>query len=276
MIQCTVARQAPLSMEFSKARMLEKYVAVALLMLLSVNAFASDSSKAEDIWKDANAAYVQGDYSSAVADYEKISEMGLESPVLYYNTANAYFQQGNLAKAILFYERALKLDPSYSDAKYNLEYVNTLIQDKIDPVPEFFLKEWLRGVSYMSDSNGWAVTFIVLLAITLALVLVFLLARSVVWKRVGFFAGIVTVVLMFSALAFSLWQKSEYEDSDKAIVMRTVYVRSTPSVESSQKTLFELHAGTKVNILEIMGRHMKISIADGRQGWINTSDIEVI
>lgn len=253
-----------------------KYVAVALLMLLSVNAFASDSSKAEDIWKDANAAYVQGDYSAAVADYEKISEMGLESPVLYYNTANAYFQQGNLAKAILFYERALKLDPSYSDAKYNLEYVNTLIQDKIDPVPEFFLKEWLRGVSYMSDSNGWAVTFIVLLAITLALVLVFLLARSVVWKRVGFFAGIVTVVLMFSALAFSLWQKSEYEDSDKAIVMRTVYVRSTPSVESSQKTLFELHAGTKVNILEIKGRHMKISIADGRQGWINTSDIEVI
>jgi SH3-like domain-containing protein len=81
---------------------------------------------------------------------------------------------------------------------------------------------------------------------------------------------------MFSALAFSLWQKNEYEDSDKAIVMRTVYVRSTPSAESSQKTLFELHAGTKVHVLEIMGPSMRISIADGRQGWVNTSDIEII
>ena len=253
-----------------------KYVAVTLLMCFSINAFASDSSDSESLWKSANESYVQGNYAEAIADYEKISEMGLESPELYYNTANAYYQHGNLAKAVLFYERALKLDPSYSDAKYNLEYVNALTQDKIDPVPEFFLKEWLRDLSYMTDSNGWAIAFVVLLAITLALALVFLLAHSVVWRRIGFFTGIVTLVLMFSALSFSLWQKSEYEDSDKAIVMRTVYVRSTPSTESSQKTLFELHAGTKVNVLEIMGPSMKISIADGRQGWVNTSDIEII
>lgn len=253
-----------------------KYAAIALLMCLSFNAFASDASDAETLFKTANEAYVQGDYAAAAADYEKVSEMGFESAVLYYNTANAYYQQGNLAKAILNYERALKLDPSYSDAKYNLEYVNTLIQDKIDPVPEFFLKEWLRNVSYMTDSDGWAVAFLVLLAVTLALVLVFLLAQSLVWKRVGFFTGIVTLVLMFSALAFSLWQKNEYEDSDKAIIMRTVYVRSTPSAESSQKTLFELHSGTKVHVLEIMGPSMKISIADGRQGWVNTSDLEII
>ena len=253
-----------------------KYVAVALLMCFSINAFASDKSDAESLMKAANESYVQGNYAEAAADYEKVSEMGFESPVLYYNTANAYYQKGDLARAVLFYERALKLDPSYSDAKYNLEYVNALLQDKIDPVPEFFLKEWLREVSYITDSNGWAVAFLVLLALTLALALVFLLAQSVVWKRVGFFTGIVTLLLMFSALSFSLWQKNEYEDSDKAIVMRTVYVRSTPSAESSQKTLFELHSGTKVHVLEIMGPSMKISIADGRQGWVNTSDIEII
>lgn len=260
----------------TKKRVTGKYMAMALLMCFSVNAFASNTSNADSLFKSANNHYSQGNYAEAAADYEKISEMGLESPVLYYNTANAYFQQGNLAKAVLFYERALKLDPSYSDAKYNLEYVNTLIQDKIDPVPEFFLKEWLRNISYMTDSNGWAITFVVLFAITLVLLLVFLLARSLLWKRLGFFTGIVTLILMFSALSFSLWQKSEYQDSDKAIVMRTVYVRSTPSEDSNQKTLFELHAGTKVHILEIMGPNMKVSIADGRQGWINTSDIEII
>lgn len=253
-----------------------KYTAIALLLCCCFNASAQEGPDAESLWTAANESYEQGDYAQAAADYEAISEMGLESPALYYNTANAYFQQGKLANAILYYERALKLDPSYSDAEYNLNYANSLISDKIDPVPEFFLKEWFRSISYMMDSDGWAITFLILLAVTLSLGLTFLLARSVVWKRVGFYAGIVTLVLMFSALAFSLWQKSDYEDSDKAIVMRALEVRSTPSNEASQKVLFELNPGTKVEVLEIRGSSMKISIADGRQGWVKTYDLEII
>jgi tetratricopeptide (TPR) repeat protein len=260
----------------SKRRISGKYTAVIILMCCFTSASAAAESDPDYLWNAACESYEQGNYAEAASYYEAVSDMGLESPALYYNTANAYFQQGKLAKAILYYERALKLDPSYDDAKYNLDHANTLIQDKIDSVPEFFLKEWLRSISDMMDSDSWAVTFLVLLGITLVLLLTYLTARSVAWRRTGFYVGILTLLLMFCALSFSLWQKSDYEDSDKAIVMRDLEVRSTPSEDASMKVLFELHPGTKVNVLEIKGSSMKISIADGRQGWVNTYDMDVI
>lgn len=253
-----------------------RFLSIVLLLSVSTATYASDEADAKDLWDSANEAYGTEDYAGAIEGYEAIMDMGLESPELYYNAGNACYKDGNIAKAVLFYERALKLDPSYSDAIYNLNLVNGSLKDKIDPVPEFFLKEWLRKVSYITDSDGWAVWFIVLLAVTMALVLLFLLAESVIWKRIGFYSGIITMILMFSALAFSIWQKKEYEESDKAIVMKELDVRSTPSTDASGTILFDLNPGTKVNILDIMGASTKISISDGRQGWVDTSSIEII
>ena len=64
--------------------------------------------------------------------------------------------------------------------------------------------------------------------------------------------------------------------ADSAIVMRPVVsVKSSPSAESSQD-LFILHEGTKVQMLDQVGSWTNIELADGRQGWIRTSDIEAI
>jgi SH3-like domain-containing protein len=79
-----------------------------------------------------------------------------------------------------------------------------------------------------------------------------------------------------AALSFSAWQKNDYMKADKAIVMRPVSsVKSSPAAESSQD-LFVLHEGTKVNILDQVGSWSNIELADGRQGWIKASDIEII
>ena len=178
--------------------------------------------------------------------------------------------------AILFYERALKLDPSYSDARYNLELMNSMIQDRIDPVPDFILKVWAKDICYIMDSDAWAACFLVLLALTLGLVLLFLLAPTAAGRRTGFFTGIVTLLLAVASLSFSIWQKNDYMSADEAIVMRPVTsVKSSPSAEAS-KDLFILHEGTKVTILDSVGSWNNIELADGRQGWIPSADIETI
>ena len=178
--------------------------------------------------------------------------------------------------AILYYERALKLDPSYEDARYNLELMNAMIQDRIEPVPEFVLKAWFRDLCYIMDSDSWAVCFIVLLAFTLALVLVFLLAPAPGGRRAGFFTGIVTLMLAAMSLSFSVWQRNEYTDAAKAIVMRPVTsVKSSPAAGASTD-LFILHEGTKVKIIDEVGSWNNIELADGRQGWIPSTDIERI
>ena len=258
----------------TKKNVSSRGLAVVLLMLSSFGMYASET--ADSLWNCANAAYEKGDWAGAVQAYEGISELGLESPQLYYNIGNAYYRQGDYARSVLFYERALKLDPSYADAKFNLDHVNSFLSDKIEVVPEFFVKEWLRNLSCAMSSDAWAVTFLIMLAITSALILVFVLSSSIVWRRVGFFAGLASLLMMLSALGFSVWQKGDYMTRDEAIVMKTVTsVKSSPSSDNSTD-LFILHEGTKVKVLEESGAWTNVSLSDGRQGWMKTNDIEKI
>lgn len=250
--------------------------AVMILMLLPFAASAQQKEYVDSLWNSANQAYSEGRWADAVAGYEMISGMGLESASLYCNTGDAYFKDGNVPKAILYYERALKLDPSYSDARYNLELLNSGIQDRISPVPEFVLKAWSRDICYLMDSDAWAVCFVILLAAVLAMILLFILSPSVAGRRTGFFAGIALMILAAFALTFSIWQKKDYVRTDDAIVMRPVTsVKSSPSSEASTD-LFILHEGTKVKIIDEVGSWNNIELADGRQGWIRSGDIETI
>ena len=251
-------------------------LAVIMLMAVAPTVSAQQKEYVDSLWNAANQAYAEGRWNDALSDYELISGMGLESAALYCNTGDACFKAGNVPGAILYYERALKLDPSYSDARYNLELLNMGIQDRIDPVPEFVLKAWSREVCYIMDSDAWAVCFIVFMALALALVLLFILSPSVAGRRTGFFAGIVMILLAAFSLTFSIWQKKDYMRADDAIVMRPVTsVKSSPSSEAS-KDLFILHEGTKVKIIDEVGSWNNIELADGRQGWIPAGDIETI
>lgn len=106
--------------------------------------------------------------------------------------------------------------------------------------------------------------------------LLFLLGASAGRRRAGFYCGIVLLLFSAGALGFSLWQKSDSMKTDKAIVMSPVSsVKSSPSSGSS-KDLFVIHEGTKVRILDEVGSWKNISLADGRQGWITSSSLEVI
>ena len=247
-----------------------------LLLVAPFAAQAQEDAYVDSLWNAANAAYAEGQWDAAVSGYEMISDMGLESAALYCNTGNAYAKSGNVPLAILYYERALKVDPSYEDAAYNLQLMNNRIQDRIDPVPEFFLKKWMKDISYLMDSDAWAIVALVLLGLTLAMFLLFLLAPSVAGRRTGFFTGLVLLVFTCFALGFSVSQKKASMSADKAIVTRPVVsVKSSPSAEAS-KDLFILHEGTKVTVLDQVGAWNNISLADGRQGWLPADAMERI
>lgn len=265
------------NMRAKKTSVPGKTLAVVVLVLAGTSLdMSAQNAYVDSLWNDANAAYVEGRWDDAVETYQDINALSYESAALYCNTADAYYKGGNPAKAILYYEKALKLDPSYEDARYNLALLNGRIQDRIDPVPEFILKTWTKDISYILNSDQWAVVFIVFLGLTLALLLLFLLGPTASARRCGFFIGIVTLIISASALGNSIWQKNDYNRVDSAIIMRPVIsVKSSPSSEAATD-LFILHEGTKVNVLDEVGQWRNISIADGRQGWVRNDDMELI
>ena len=94
--------------------------------------------------------------------------------------------------------------------------------------------------------------------------------------RDSFYTGIVALSVFAVSLSFSVSQKRAYLKADTAIVLKPVTsVRSSPSSESA-KDLFVLHEGTKVRIIDKVGKWSNIELADGRQGWMLSQDMEVI
>ena len=254
-----------------------KATALALLLLAGLPfAAQAQTSYPDSLWNAGVQAYTDGNYDQALQDWEDVRATGLMSRELYYNLGNAYFKTGELAPAILWYERALRLDPSDADVRYNLEFARAQTQDKIDEVPEIFFEQWGHALCYLLPSDTWAWLCVLFFAATVGLVLLFLMGRTSGQRRLGFFAAIVTFILAFLGWDFAQWQKTEAERQDMAIVMRPVSsVKSSPSADSA-KDLFILHEGTRVRILDNVSSFSNIELADGRQGWIASGDIEVI
>ena len=251
--------------------------AALLALLLPVYAAsAQESAPADSLWNAGVAAYEAGEWSRAADAWSDIVDSGLVSKELYYNLGNACYKDGDIAHAILNYERALKMDPSYSDARYNLELASSMIQDNIEVVPEFFLTRWMRSLCWLMSSTVWAVLGLVLLASALLACLLFLLGRSSSGRKAAFAALIVSLVLSLACLGLSFWQRADYARADSAIITRAVTtVRSSPS-DNTAKDLFVLHEGTKVTVVDELGSWLNIELSDGRQGWIASSDLEVI
>ncbi len=253
-----------------------KAAALLLAFLLMTPGMRAAGPQADSLWNAGTVAYSEGRWQDAVSAWEALSATGAVSAPLYYNLGCAYFKAEHTPKAILNFERALKMDPSYSDARFNLEYAQGFIQDKIDPVPELILKTWLRSVCYKLSANAWGILSLLLLAGTLAMLLLFLLSASSRTRKVGFFTALVLFLLTAQTFLFASWQHRESVRSDAAIVMRPVSpVKSSPSAEAA-KDLFVLHEGTKVKLLDTVGEWTDISLSDGRRGWIRTADLEVI
>ena len=249
---------------------------MALLLLVPFGAVEAAESYPDSLWRSGVEAYTAGDYASALKDFEDVRETGLMSKELYYNLGNSYLRSGEIARAILWYERALRLDPSDADVRYNLEYARALTQDRIDEVPEMFFQQWRRGVCYLLPSNAWAVIGLVSLSLMVACVLLFLLGSTAGRRKLGFFLGIAFLVVALMGWDFARWQRTEALRQDMAIVMKPVSsVKSSPSADGA-KDLFILHEGTRVRILDNVGGFSNIELADGRQGWIPAGEIEVI
>jgi hypothetical protein len=224
--------------------------------------------------KEAETAYTQEDYNKAIELYEETLKNNGASAEIYYNLGNAYYKANQIAPAILNYERALLLDPGDRDIRFNLQMAREKT-DKIEPVGEFFLVKWIHSFQNMGSADSWAMLGIVsFLSLTFCLLL-FFFSRWIRVKKVGFYLGIVCLLVVIVANVFAGNQKNKIVNRTHAIVFSpTVTVKSSP--DASGTDLFILHEGTKVFIKSSLGNWKEIEIEDGNVGWMPGKDIEII
>ena len=239
-----------------------------ILMLMPLSANAITKQNADD-------EYAKGNYQQAIKDYQEILKTGVSSEI-YYNLGNAYYRTDNITQALLAYERALQLSPGDNDIRFNLQYARSKTIDKITPETEMFFVTWYHSLVNFTSVDRWANTAIFSIVMALLLILVFLFAPQMWARKSGFYGSAAFLLLFAFANLFAFQQKHELETKQGAIVIApTVNVKKTPAASGTD--VFVIHEGTRVDITD---RGMKqwrgIKLADGREGWLKTSQIEEI
>lgn len=246
-------------------------VLMAILLMATSIGMAQETN---DWFEEGNAAYNEGNYDQALTMYENIVESGMESAALYYNMGNTYYKMKEYPHAILYYEKALKLDPSNEDIRTNLEIANLAVVDKINEIPQSFISRWWNGLKSSFSVDGWAWISVASFAMLLLCLFLFFMARRTGLRKAGFFVGLLMVVCLSLSLVFAIGKQRDLNRQDEAIIMTpTVTAKSSPSEKGID--LFVLHEGTKVRVLDAASEWCKIRIADGSVGWLQAKDMEV-
>lgn len=237
--------------------------------------FVSDSTHAEVSKALADSAYSAGEYATAIDFYERLLTDG-ESAVLYYNLGNAYYKIDDMSHAILNYERALRLDPSDNDVRFNLDLARSKTIDRVNDRMEIFFVRWFRSLTNLLSLDGWARVAISTFLLFLSAIALFVFGRKRSLRKTSFILAVVLLLLTFCANGIAYGQKRRLSNRTEAIVMDpSVVVHSTPSTSGTE--LFILHEGRKVTITDnAMQAWKQIALEDGNVGWIESKSLTVI
>jgi tetratricopeptide (TPR) repeat protein len=230
-----------------------------ILFSLTVRAGASENARR---FISAVTAYQNGDFQAAVEDFSTLAGSGLENAELFYNLGNAYLKKGDLGHAVLWYERALKLDPTDPDLKFNLDYALSLTKDQKSE-SALSLSRIFFFWKYHLSADAIKSTAIVLNLIFWLFLLVGHLRQKQKLQRIAY------VALVFAGLFAATALYNFYESSfrPQAVVLSPeVSIRSGLSDDATE--LFRLHAGTKIRIEKEQDDHVRIYFADGKIGWV--------
>lgn len=241
---------------------------VAAMMLLPLSAGAITKQNADN-------EYAKKNYTQAIADYRELLKDGVSADI-YYNLGNAYYRTDNITQALLAYERAHLLSPGDADIRFNLEMARSKTIDKITPQSEMFFVTWYKALVNLMSVDGWAYTACLSLLIAIIAMLFYLFHGNDKVRAGGFYASITFIVIFILTNIFAFEQRDLLINRTGAIITSpAVTVKNGPSANAG--SAFVIHEGTRVDIIDkSLANWRSIRLADGREGWITTKQLEEI
>jgi len=239
------------------------------ILLFSILSFGQN----DKLFDQGKELYKNGKYQQAINSWMQILENGQTSSELYFNIANAQYKLNQIGPSIYYYEKALQLSPNDSDIKTNLAFAENARIDAIEPLPQSVFTKWYNNIADIFTYDGWAILAVGFSIVFVTLFLLYYFSYTEKRKRLLFATSILSILLLLGAVTMAFLTYGDYSKNQPAIIFASqIEVKSEPSMGSS--SAFVLHEGTKVQILAQDGNWFRISLADGKDGWIPASDLK--
>lgn len=251
---------------------MKRYIFVLFLSLGSLLTQAAGLSETKTL---ADSAYAKADYETAIKLYGKLAKQNPTCDVCY-NLGCAYYRIDDMAHSVLWFERALKLDPSNKDVLFNLEMARSKTIDKIIPQHEFILFTYFRSMTNWFSLRIWTIIGLLSFVLMLVLLLIFWASDSIFVRKLAFSSAVLLLLISILANVCALQQRNFKQTHTSGIItVPAVTVKSTPADNGND--LFVLHEGSKVEILDSsLKEWCEVSIADGKIGWIPKKSFDLI
>lgn len=225
-----------------------------------------------DLWQKANNLYNNKQYDSAEYYYNKIAEQNPQNENIYYNLGNVHYRLNNIGLAVLNYEKALKINPAFTNASDNLYLTQSRISNRIQAVPKIFFVRWWHSITTSSYTNIYAIISIILFfAVIIYLILLRLGAIQLkLPTRATVTIFILCVLLIFLGLVSA---GKRVTDKYAIVTEHESPLMLSPKQGTSQSLIPE---GTKVEITGNQKGWYEVTLPDGRTGWMQRYVIEKI
>ncbi len=245
-------------------RCLSRYYIFFCCLFLFVAQFVSAAEESrQDQFQDAVSSYSQGDYQAAIKSFESLLKDEISAP-LFYNLANSYAQSSQSGRAILNYERALRLNPSDSDIRGNLELLRRdqgLFQEEQSITQRFVsflgLNQWL------AIASGSFLLFAIIL----------LLPATIISKQTSRYS-FAAVCLLLTILSGSGAAGQYQHWHDGVVVAEDARIRVSPF--ESAASIGTIQQGRLVQPGKVHNDYVLIVDEAGRSGWLKSDSFEAI
>ncbi len=226
-----------------------------------------------EIFKEGNSAYNEGDFEKAISQYNIILEKGKHSSDLYFNLGNSYYRLNKVAESIFYFEKAKQLDPSSDKIKFNSSFAENMTIDSIEKLPKSQLEEFKIKIFNFFSIKNWAILTVFFSWLFLVMFSLYLFNNKSSIKRIFFSFSTICLVMLIFTISICYFSQKEKESNQFAIIFSN-QLNIWPEPNERGEIKFILHKGTKVNLLENLDEWKKIRIANGSEGWVKNPELK--
>ena len=234
----------------------------------------SNTQNGDDLFKESNDLYTNGDYQNAVEGYLDILKSGFESAELYFNIGNSFYKLNNIPESNYYYEKAKSISPNDDDILTNLSFAQNLRIDKIETLPVTDIQNLKLSILDLLSEKGWSFMLIILIWMTCFAFILYILSNDSKFKRSFFSISLLFLILSSFTLFVNIEKKKNSEIKYAIIYDKEIEVWSEPNNISELK--FLLHEGTKVKQIDVIEDWINIQLENGTIGWIQSSSLRIL
>ena len=232
---------------------------------------AADVEAPLAVFREANAAYRAGDYEKSVSLYENLVAERHGNAAVFYNLGNAHFKKKKVGRAILYYEKAKHLKPRDRDLAANLEYVQSLLEYRVEDKRNWYVKTGEALLRAFTEQEIGIVAF------AFGLAFLFSWGFLLHFRPTSTWSWRMKTLLWVAVVFFSFFTaKGLYHGGVReAVVLKTkARVRYGPS--NKDQIAFRLGEGIKVRIKKQTEGWSRVVLANGETGWMDQEEIGVV